>query len=200
MAKINPQRISGNWTEGFVLDVHTLSSTFLGYDEFGHERFDTKRSELGELLFRLKSRADSSALDDILQTVVEYLTKSWRIVASLDLIIPMPPSNISRPSQPVLKLARGVSSRTGILVLEDALVKIKETPQLKNVYDYHERTELLKDAFRAERSLVQGKSLLLLDDLYRSGATMNEASRVLRETGNAKMVYVLALTKTRSIR
>ena len=200
MAKINPQRISGNWTEGFVLDVHTLSSTFLGYDEFGHERFDTKRSELGELLFRLKSRADESALDDILQTVVEYLTKSWRIVASLDLIIPMPPSNISRPSQPVLKLARGVSSRTGILVLEDALVKIKETPQLKNVYDYHERTELLKDAFRAERSLVQGKSLLLLDDLYRSGATMNEASRVLRETGNAKMVYVLALTKTRSIR
>ena len=200
MAKINPQRISGNWTEGFVLDVHTLSSTFLGYDEFGHERFDTKRSELGELLFRLKSRADESALDDILQTVVEYLTKSWRIVASLDLIIPMPPSNISRPSQPVLKLARGVSSRTGILVLEDALVKIKETPQLKNVYDYHERTELLKDAFRAERSLVQGRSLLLLDDLYRSGATMNEASRVLRETGNAKMVYVLALTKTRSIR
>ena len=200
MAKINPQRISGNWTEGFVLDVHTLSSTFLGYDEFGHERFDTKRSELGELLFRLKSRADESALDDILQTVVEYLTKSWRIVASLDLIIPMPPSNISRPSQPVLKLARGVSSRTGILVLEDALVKIKETPQLKNVYDYHERTELLKDAFRVERSLVQGRSLLLLDDLYRSGATMNEASRVLRETGNAKMVYVLALTKTRSIR
>ena len=200
MAKINPQRISGNWTEGFVLDVHTLSSTFLGYDEFGHERFDTKRSELGELLFRLKSRADESALDDILQTVVEYLTKSWQIVASLDLIIPMPPSNISRPSQPVMKLARGVSSRTGVPISQDALVKIKETPQLKNVYDYHERTELLKDAFRAERSLVQGKSLLLLDDLYRSGATMNEASRVLRETGNAKMVYVLALTKTRSIR
>ena len=200
MAKINPQRISGNWTEGFVLDVHTLSSTFLGYDEFGHERFDTKRSELGELLFRLKSRADESALDDILQTVVEYLTKSWRIVASLDLIIPMPPSNISRPSQPVMKLARGVSSRTGVPISQDALVKIKETPQLKNVYDYHERTELLKDAFRAERSLVQGRSLLLLDDLYRSGATMNEASRVLRETGNAKMVYVLALTKTRSIR
>ena len=200
MAKINPQRISGNWTEGFVLDVHTLSSTFLGYDEFGHERFDTKRSELGELLFRLKSRADESALDDILQTVVEYLTKSWQIVASLDLIIPMPPSNISRPSQPVMKLARGVSSRTGVPISQDALVKIKETPQLKNVYDYHERTELLKDAFRVERSLVQGKSLLLLDDLYRSGATMNEASRVLRETGNAKMVYVLALTKTRSIR
>ncbi|MCX5991882.1 MAG: ComF family protein [Chloroflexi bacterium] len=200
MAKINPQRISGNWTEGFVLDVHTLSSTFLGYDEFGHERFDTKRSELGELLFRLKSRADESALDDILQTVVEYLTKSWQIVASLDLIIPMPPSNISRLSQPVMKLARGVSSRTGVPISQDALVKIKETPQLKNVYDYHERTELLKDAFRAERSLVQGKSLLLLDDLYRSGATMNEASRVLRETGNAKMVYVLALTKTRSIR
>ena len=52
MININPQKLTGNWVEGFVLDIHTLSSSLVGYDEFGHEVFDTKRTELGELLYK----------------------------------------------------------------------------------------------------------------------------------------------------
>ena len=198
MVNINPQKLTGNWTKGFVLDIHTLSSTFVGYDEFGHEVFDTKRSELGELLYRLKYGADQSVLNDILDTVVDYLTNSWRIVQSLDLIVPVPPSDTNRRSQPVLEVASGIGSRTGIPVLEDALVKVKQTLQLKNIYDYQKRAELLRDAFISRRSLVQGKTVLLLDDLYRSGATLNAVSQVLRDEGHVAAIYVLALTKTRS--
>lgn len=198
MVNINPQKLTGNWTKGFVLDIHTLSSTFVGYDEFGHEVFDTKRSELGELLYRLKYGADQSVLNDILDTAVDYLTNSWRIVQSLDLIVPVPPSDTNRRSQPVLEVARGIGSRTKIPVLEDALVKVKQTLQLKNVYDYQTRAELLSGAFTSQASLVQGKTVLLLDDLYRSGATLNAVSRVLRDEGHVAAIYVLALTKTRS--
>ena len=198
MVRINPQKLRGDWNEGFVLDVHSLSSTLVGYDEFGHEMFDTKRSELGELLYQLKYKNNKSVLLDILDTVVEFLQKNWKILYSLDLIIPIPPSNTGRAIQPVLELARGVSSRTGIRVSEDALVKVKDTPHLKNVYDYKERARLLSDAFDAKRSLVEGKTVLLLDDLYRSGATLNAVSRVLRGKGAVKKVFVLVLTKTRS--
>ena len=52
MAKFNPRRIYGRWHEGFALDLHTLGSTFMGHDEFGHPRFETQRSEIGELLYR----------------------------------------------------------------------------------------------------------------------------------------------------
>lgn len=198
MVSISPQKIDGVWDMGFVLDLHTKSSTLLGYDEFGHEVFDTKRSELGELLYKLKYKGDRSVLNDILYCVIEFLQKKWKIIDSLNLIVPMPPSNTSRPSQPVIDLARGISSKTGIRLAEDALVKIRETPQLKDIHAYQQRIDILEGVFKTKKSVTQGKTLLLLDDLYRSGATLNIASQVLRQQGNAKTIYVLALTKTRS--
>ncbi len=42
---------------------------------------------------------------------------------------------------------------------------------------------------------VQGKSLLLVDDVYTSGATVNECSRTLIRAG-AKEVHVLTLART----
>lgn len=45
MINVSPIKLSGNWFEGFALGLHTISSEFLGYDEFGHEVFDTKSSE-----------------------------------------------------------------------------------------------------------------------------------------------------------
>jgi len=153
---------------------------------------------LGELLYRLKYEADQSVLSDILDTVVEYLTHSWRIVQILDLIVPVPPSDTNRRSQPVLEIVRGIGSRTGIPVLAEALVKVKQTLQLKNVYDYQRRVDLLGDAFTSQRALVQGKTVLLFDDLYRSGATLSSATNVLYNQGKAAKICVLALIKTRS--
>ena len=55
-------RIPGRWREGYVLDYHTLDSTYLGDDEYGHPMFDTKRSDVGELLYRLNERHHCGAL------------------------------------------------------------------------------------------------------------------------------------------
>ncbi len=54
MIKINPKKIKSDQFEGYTLDIHTISSDFLGYDGYGHAQFDTQRSEMGELLYRLK--------------------------------------------------------------------------------------------------------------------------------------------------
>ena len=59
MANSNPVKIEGLWKEGFALDVHTLSSDYLGDDEFGHAIFRTTRTELGELLYRLRYQGDA---------------------------------------------------------------------------------------------------------------------------------------------
>ena len=47
---------------------------------------------------------------------------------------------------------------------------------------------------------LNGKKILLIDDLYRSGATLTIATDILLNIGKAKSVSVLALTKTRSNR
>jgi hypothetical protein len=61
VTKINPRKIDGPWADGRVLDLHSTGSEFFGYDEYGHEQFDTRRTEVGELLYRLKYRSDASA-------------------------------------------------------------------------------------------------------------------------------------------
>ena len=51
-------KIENNWKSGIAYDIHTISSTYLGQDEFGHDRYDTKRSEMGELVYQLKYKTD----------------------------------------------------------------------------------------------------------------------------------------------
>ena|SRR5208283_299086 len=92
MVSINPKKLSGNWSQGYALDVHTTGSIFLGSDEFGHDVFDTTRSAIGELLYRLKYKSDKTALNEIIDTVADFLNNKWKIVTAIDAIIPVPPS------------------------------------------------------------------------------------------------------------
>jgi competence protein ComFC len=193
--EIHPRKIRGKWADGYALDLHTTSSTFLGYDGYGHPQFETVRSELGELLYKLKYRADPSAVDSIAETAAEFLTEKWRV--NVDLILPVPPSNTGRKRQPVLEVATAISERTGIELCLDGLVKVKQTPQLKDVFEFKERVAALEGAFAVERTKIQGKRVLLFDDLFRSGATMNTITECL-PTGGVEVVYALTLTRTRS--
>ena len=49
--------------------------------------------------------------------------------------------------------------------------------------------------YRSTRDAIAGRRVLLVDDVYTSGATVNECSRVLKKSG-AKAVYVLTLART----
>ena len=193
MAEIKPQKINGPWTEGYVLDLHSTQSIFLGYNELGHPEFDTQRTELGELLYRLKYRKDETALVEIGDTAEAFIL-SWGITPSL--VVPVPPS-ASRAVQPVFQIAEEIGTRLRIPVTRTAVRKRKQLPELKNVYDFEERRRLLDDAFAVNRSEVEAQRVLVVDDLYRSGATLEAVTQVLMGFGVAT-VHVLALTRTRS--
>lgn len=192
--KIDPMKLAGPWADGYVLErQHTLSSEFLGHDSFGNPQFDTKRTELGELVFRLKNRNDRNAVDAIGDTAVEFI-KGWG--PEIDLIVPVPPSR-KRPHQPVVEIAKAIGGRLQRQVSDTAVNKVKETPELKDVYEYEQRTKLLEGAFEVDASAVQGRQILLVDDLYRSGATATLVANALLAAG-AKAVCMLAMTKTRT--
>ncbi len=194
MIAISPRRIEGDWKCGYSLDYHTLSSEYIGDDEYGHPQFDTKRSEMGELLYRLKYRSDKAVLKLITETVAEFvINKKWAI----DVLVPVPPSRTARSFQPVMAVAKGVAKSLGVPLCSDCLVKIKETPELKNVYEFKERMALLKDAYAVAARDLAGRAILLLDDLYRSGATLNAVAGVLKRKGKGSAVYVITLTMTR---
>jgi competence protein ComFC len=117
----------------------------------------------------------------------------------VDLIVPVPPST-PRTEQPVILLARAIGERLGILISEDCVWKVRETSQLKNIFDFDERFRLLDGAFETDRSAVEDKTILLFDDLYRSGATLNAVTSLLYDLGGARDVLTLALTRTRRLR
>lgn len=191
MTKINPRKIDGPWVDGRVLDLHSTGSEFLGYDEFGHEQFDTHRTDVGELLYRLKYRSDTAALVEI-GDIVERFIRSWRI--SFDIIVPAP-STRARRVQPLHQIADETAKRP---VVKAVSKKASGAAELKNLREYHERDEVLKGALTVDARAIAGKRILLVDDLIRSGATLSAVASALNAAG-AAAVFAFALTKTRRV-
>jgi predicted amidophosphoribosyltransferase len=55
-----------------------------------------------------------------------------------------------------------------------------------------ERQKNLKNAFKSGQIVVKSKRILLVDDIYTTGATMDECAKVLLEAG-AESVYCMTL-------
>lgn len=191
----NPKKLSGNWKDGYALAKHILKSTFLGENEYGYPQFETQRSQLGEAVFQLKYRSDKSKINDISETVCAFIKNKWSDI-SFDCILPVPPSKI-RVTQPVIEIAKRVSKELEIPLSESDIVKIKATSQLKDLNSYEDRVNILKDSFEAKTQNLIGRTVLIFDDLYSSGATLNVLTDVLYNKSQVKTIYILTLTRTK---
>lgn len=114
-----------------------------------------------------------------------------------DVLIPIPLSRKklkSRGFNQSEEIAKKLSKELEIPVIADCLIKIKETPAQTEL-SREERRENIKGAFEIkEKEKVQDKKILLVDDFYTTGATMEEAARILKEAG-AKEVWGITLAR-----
>ena len=193
IVKINPIAIAGRWKSGVALDRHTISSIPIGLNDFGYMQFETARPEIAELLFRLKNRAERSAAGPIIETVADFLGHHRD---KFDAIVPVPPSQ-QRAVQPVIIIADGIGQALGVPVLS-CITTTRPTGQLKNISDPDERMERVKGLYTVDPAQIRGRKILLFDDLFRSGTTMNAITDVLLSDGKALEVRALTITKTRS--
>lgn len=115
-----------------------------------------------------------------------------------DLIVPVPlhPKRLRwRGFNQSLLLARQVSRVYGLPVDPFVLCRERETPPQTQLAE-DERRKNVRGVFATHpEKALKGKSVLLVDDVYTSGATVNECSRVLLR-GGAKEVTVLTLART----
>ncbi|PLS67506.1 MAG: hypothetical protein CV045_13225 [Cyanobacteria bacterium M5B4] len=191
---VNPRVINGSWRYGEALDLHTLSST-----PRSDGSFDTVRSEIGEALYQLKYQFDASKIEPIAEAAAQRI-KLWRVFQYLEAIIAIPPSKLDRPFQPVLELAKAIGYKTNLPVPDDYLFKVKQTQALKDIEDNALRHQQMQNAFQIADQRYSQKSLLLFDDLFRSGETLNAVSNALINQGNVGRIYVLTVTMTRTKR
>ena len=93
-------------------------------------------------------------------------------------------------------LARRLSDKVGIPVWPDALVRVRWTRPQTEIASPRERRQNVSGAFEARKVWrLADAHVLLLDDVFTSGSTMNECARVLKHAGAAR---VDALTLSRS--
>jgi competence protein ComFC len=175
----------------YYVDLHTKSSTRIAENEFV-----TKRTRAGELLYKFKYCFEYDVIDELFSLILDSMEEHYHLH---DVIIPVPPSKLNRPYQPVLELTKKLSENN-FNVDFDGLIKKKVTPELKGISDSVDRKDVLADAFDLVDSRYSGKRILLFDDLFRSGETLNSIARLLKTKGQAKEVDAFTITKTRTNR
>lgn len=182
--------INNDSLKGYALDIHTIKSSI---NDDG--TFDTIRTDIGDMLFNLKYKFDKSSIIKISEKCANLIKE----IGVFDFIIPVPPSNLNRPFQPVYELAKTISDLTGIYSDLYYVTKISNE-EIKTLDNSEDRLEILEKSIFVKDNRYKGKNILLFDDLYRSGDTLKVISEKLIKVGEVNSVVVLCVTKTRTKR
>lgn len=142
-------------------------------------------------LHALKYRGETS--------LAEYLTKislsMWPLSEwNIQSIIPIPMGQKRkrmRGYNQAQLIAQSISEMTKIPMETDCLFRTKETRSQVGL-SLEDRKENLRDAFLAQS--VQGKRIVLVDDVCTSGATMEGGAKALRDSG-AEAVFGIAVAR-----
>jgi len=121
------------------------------------------------------------------------------LFTSLTALVPVPLHwrrlFIRRYNQAAL-LAQSISSATGIPCHTSWLRRKKATPS-QSAYNRQQRLMNMRGAFqvpKSQKNAVQGSRILLIDDVFTTGATLMECARILLSQG-ALEVRVLTLAR-----
>ena len=82
-----------------------------------------------------------------------------------------------------------IDGDSNFTLCEDALKKTKDSPSQTSVKNRKKRLQNIKGCFSvSNHEKIKGSNIILIDDVITTGATMNEASRILIEAGADQVI------------
>jgi ComF family protein len=117
----------------------------------------------------------------------------------IDLLIPTPLGKKrlkERGYNQVGLVAQPLAYQLGLRYAPDALKKTRETRSQVGL-TIAQRSENVQDAYEADLEVVEGKSVLIMDDVATTGSTISACTNALRSAG-AQEVYVLTIARALS--
>lgn len=137
---------------------------------------------------------------EISNTFVKLLLNNKKICGFLenyDIMIPVPmypKKQIQRGYNQAELIAKKLAKELAIYYEKDVLYKHKQT-KTQSSLDKKSRQSNVKDAYNCEnKQKINGKKVILFDDIYTTGSTAKECSKILKQAG-AKEIVVLTIAK-----
>jgi competence protein ComFC len=146
------------------------------------------------LIFQFKYKEQTHLYDWLSDQMIKRMAE-LDLPFEFDFLVPVPmhkKRQNHRGYDPVKGLCRSFSKKTKI-PLFNGLNRSVNTPPLHKL-DANTREDVLKDVFSISNHnhLIKNKTILLIDDIYTTGSTVNACAKVLKNQG-VTYIYVLTL-------
>lgn len=185
LSSSHPRPIKGNWQTGFALDFYS-----------SYKGADWNRSGIGDLVYRFKYQNDAAVLPKLIEQTCS-LFAAHPEMSQFDIIVPVP-SSTQREFSPVHEFCKALSAAINKPV-QPCVFKTRQTKPQKEMQTLPQKRDNVAGAFAMNgdtlKDGITGKCVLLVDDLFDSGATLEEITKLLLKH-QASRVNVLALTRT----
>lgn len=156
--------------------------------------YETMRRAIAEFKFH-GYRRDAKQLGSLMAEYLKRYHTDWIRWTDLLTEVPLHPKKQRRRGfNQVDLLCREIAERTELVYVPDTLARRVDTlPQ--STLSEEKRRDNLRDVFLAVKEQeIAGKRILLIDDIFTTGATLRECTRALLRAGAAEVrVYCLSV-------
>lgn len=147
-------------------------------------------SAVGNALHRCKYANGGDFPDFLLRLTLKAFYKNYK-PTDFDLVLFVPPT---RSGNLVRNFSTKFSKALG-LPISNHIIKTRETHEQKVFQNRYNKLDNVVGAFDIDSSEVMGKSVILIDDIFDSGATIKEIGNMLTKRG-AKLIVPIVIAKT----
>ena len=127
------------------------------------------------------------------KTFIKFLLKnekSVEFIKSYDIIVPVPLNKKRKKERGYNQselIARELSNETNIQMVKDCIIKVKNV-EAQSSLNKEERQKNIQGVYELINTKdLDGKKVLIIDDVYTTGSTINECSKVLSKAHTSKI-------------
>ena len=162
--------------------------------------YDYRNQSVKKAIWRLKYKSNRRLADIFAEIIHNRIMEELSDLSVMEnfsepIIIPIPLSNRRHRERGFNQselIARSIienDQEKYFTLLTNVLTKPKETKHQAHIEDRAHRMQNIIGSFVVKNGeIVKDRNIILIDDVVTTGATLNEAKKVLRETGAKKII------------